>query len=95
MKTKFFLKKIIVGISDNELCKNCFCYFIEKSTTQTAEINSWLPKVKYLYLYMPACPPLARYRQTAVSLVILKKHFSVNYFLYHQENLHLSKISGW
>ncbi len=44
---------------------------------------------------MPACPPLARYRQTAVSLVILKKHFSVNYFLYHQENLHLSELSGW
>ncbi len=39
---------------------------------------------------MQACPPLSRYIQTA----LLKKHFSVNYFLYHQENLHLSKLSG-
>ena len=40
---------------------------------------------------MKAGPPLARYRQTA----FLKKHFFENYFLYHQENLHLSKLSGW
>ena len=28
-------------------------------------------------------------------ITLEKKHFSVNYFLYHQENLHLSELSGW
>ncbi len=53
-------------VSEAELCKNYFCYFIKKSTTQTSIINSCLPIVKYLDLYMQSCPPLARYRQSAL-----------------------------